>query len=45
MWRHAQLERSLFYQPTCDLIDAALQHGVKRFVFANTAGYRGGAGP
>lgn len=36
MWRHKQLERSRFYQPTCDLIDAALRHGVKRFIFAST---------
>ena len=36
MWGHRQLERERFYEPTCDLIDQAIRHGVKRFIQANT---------
>lgn len=36
MWNHAKIERTHFFEPTCDLIDAAIHNGVRRFIFANT---------
>jgi nucleoside-diphosphate-sugar epimerase len=37
MWNHATLERERFYEPTLDLIEQAIAHGVKRFTQASTA--------
>jgi nucleoside-diphosphate-sugar epimerase len=36
MWKHDEIERTHFFEPTCDLIDAAIRNGVRRFIFANT---------
>ena len=36
MWRHQELERTHFFEPTCDLIESAIRYGVQRFIFANT---------
>lgn len=36
MWGHKTLERARFYEPTRDLIDRAIEYGVKRFVQAST---------
>ena len=36
MWNHRDVERTHFFEPTCDLIDAAIGNGVQRFIFANT---------
>ena len=36
LWNHKALERTRFYEPTRDLIDQAIEHGVKRFVQAST---------
>lgn len=36
MWNHAAVERTHFYEPARDLIDQAIDHGVKRFVQAST---------
>lgn len=32
LWGHTQLEHTRFYEPTIDLIEQAIQHGVKRFI-------------
>lgn len=32
LWNHSELERTRFYVPNIDLIDQAIQHGVKRFI-------------
>lgn len=36
MWNHAELEQHNFYQPTLNLIEAAIRAGVKRFILAST---------
>ncbi|MBI3561724.1 MAG: NAD-dependent epimerase/dehydratase family protein [Gammaproteobacteria bacterium] len=36
MWSHRELERTHFFEPTCDLIDKAISNGVRRFILANT---------
>ena len=36
MWNHAEAERRNFYQPACDLIEQAIDQGVKRFIMAST---------
>jgi len=36
MWGHAELERSRFFEPTVDLIEQSIRHGVKRFIQAST---------
>ena len=36
MWAHRVLERKRFFEPTCDLIEQAVEHGVKRFLLAST---------
>ena len=36
MWNHAELERTNFYQPTCDLIEQAIGQGVARFIMTST---------
>lgn len=36
MWGHKRLERSRFFEPTCDLIEQAIERGVKRFLMAST---------
>jgi len=36
MWAHKRLERERFYEPTRDLIEKAIDHGVKRFLLAST---------
>lgn len=36
MWAHKRLERERFYEPTRDLIEKAINHGVKRFLLAST---------
>lgn len=36
MWNHDKLERTHFFAPTCDLIEAAIHNGVQRFIFANS---------
>ena len=37
MWSHKQLEKQNFYLPTKQLIETAINAGVKRFLLANTA--------
>lgn len=32
LWNHRQQERNLFFQPNIDLIEQAIQHGVRRFI-------------
>jgi len=36
MWNHRQLERERFFEPTRDLIEQAIDRGVKRFALAST---------
>lgn len=36
MWGHERLERIRFFEPTCDLIEQAIEQGVKRFLMAST---------
>ncbi len=36
MWGHKTLERKYFFEPTRDLIDQAIRHGVKRFIQTST---------
>ena len=36
MWSHHAIERTHFFEPTCDLIESAIGNGVRRFIFANT---------
>lgn len=36
MWNHSEIERTHFFEPTCDLIESAIHNGVQRFIFANT---------
>jgi nucleoside-diphosphate-sugar epimerase len=36
MWGHRRLEHERFLEPTRDLIEQAIAHGVKRFLLANT---------
>lgn len=36
MWNHKTLERIRFFEPTRDLIDCAIRHGVKRFIQTST---------
>ncbi|MHB1950596.1 MAG: NAD-dependent epimerase/dehydratase family protein [Acidiferrobacteraceae bacterium] len=36
MWRHEAQERQLFFEPTRDLIEQAMQQGVRRFIQAST---------
>ena len=36
MWSHKEAERTHFFEPTRDLIDMAVQNGVRRFIFAST---------
>ena len=36
MWKHKRLERERFYEPACDLIEQAIDHGVKRFLQTST---------
>ncbi len=36
MWSHAALERTRFFQPNIDLIEQAIQSGVKRFIQTST---------
>lgn len=36
MWGHKRLEYERFYQPSRDLIDQAIDHGVTRFILAST---------
>lgn len=36
MWGHHEIERTHFFEPTCDLIESAIDNGVRRFIFANT---------
>lgn len=36
MWNHAEVETKRFYEPTCDLIDQAIRHGVRRFIQTST---------
>jgi 2-alkyl-3-oxoalkanoate reductase len=36
MWSHKKVERTHFLEPARDLIEAAIQGGVRRFIFANT---------
>jgi len=36
MWNHRQLERERFFEPTRDLVDQAIDKGVKRFALAST---------
>jgi nucleoside-diphosphate-sugar epimerase len=36
MWGHAQMEQRRFYEPTCRLIDAAVESGVGRFILTST---------
>ncbi len=35
-WGHKALERRYFFEPTCDLLDQAIQQGVKRFIQTST---------
>lgn len=36
MWRHKQLERERFFEPSRDLIEQAIRQGVKRFIQTST---------
>ena len=36
MWNHKRLERERFFEPTRDLMDQAIEQGVKRFIQAST---------
>ena len=36
MWNHTQQEQQRFYVPACDLIEQAIQCGVRRFIQAST---------
>jgi nucleoside-diphosphate-sugar epimerase len=36
MWNHRALERERFYEPARDLIEQAIERGVRRFVMAST---------
>ena len=36
MWNHKKLERQRFFEPTRDLIEQAIRHGVKRFIQTST---------
>ena len=36
MWSHDEVERTHFFEPTCDLIESAIRNGARRFIFANT---------
>lgn len=36
MWNHKTLERARFFEPTRDLIEQSIHHGVKRFIQTNT---------
>lgn len=36
MWGHNKVERTHFFEPTCDLIESAIRNGVRRFILANT---------
>lgn len=36
MWNHAALEREMFFEPGCDLLQQAIRQGVKRFIQAST---------
>jgi nucleoside-diphosphate-sugar epimerase len=36
MWGHAELEQKRFFEPTIDLMESAIRHGVKRFVQPST---------
>ena len=36
MWNHKDLERERFFEPTRDLIDQAIDNGVKRFIQTST---------
>lgn len=36
MWAHRKLERERFYEPARDLVDQAIDRGVKRFIQAST---------
>lgn len=36
MWGHKAQERERFYEPTRDLLEQAIQQGVKRFIMAST---------
>jgi nucleoside-diphosphate-sugar epimerase len=36
MWNHKELERSRFFEPTRDLVEQAIRHGVQRFVQTST---------
>jgi nucleoside-diphosphate-sugar epimerase len=36
MWAHRRLERERFFEPTRDLIEQSIEHGVSRFLLAST---------
>ena len=36
LWNHQELERERFFEPTRDLIEQAILHGVKRFIQTST---------
>ena len=36
MWKHKDLERQRFYEPMLDLVEQAIQQGVKRFIQTST---------
>src|SRR3990167_539004 len=36
MWNHKNLERERFFEPTRDLIEQSIRHGVKRFIQTST---------
>ncbi len=36
LWNHRESERERFFQPTVDLIDQAVQYGVRRFILTST---------
>ena len=36
MWNHKELERQRFFEPTRDLIEQAILHGVKRYIQTST---------
>jgi len=36
MWSHKHLERERFFEPSRDLLEQAIEHGVKRFLMAST---------
>lgn len=44
LWGHRELERERFYEPTRDLMENAIAHGVRRFIMSSTVAISAPAG-